>query len=140
MVQKKRVVVVQWKNKPENPFEVFSSLKNFCLSYQGYNYNTLSNYLSKGKIAYDNSEIRIERKDVILKPKPKITLENQRTIIPVVRKVKVQEAEDTKNDLKFWLKKTALDRVAAVTALIMQSQTPLKRMDKTKIVRRKLSL
>jgi hypothetical protein len=140
MVQKKRVIVVQWKNKPENPFEVFSSLKNFCLSYQVYNYNTLSNYLSKGKIAYDNSEIRIERKDVILKPKTKVNLEHRRTIIPVVRKVKSEEANDAKNDLKFWLKKTALDRIVAVTMLVMQSQDPLKRMDKTKIVKRKMNL
>jgi effector-binding domain-containing protein len=140
MISKKRVVVVQWKTKPENPFEVFSSLKNFCLSYQGYNYNTISNYLSKRKIAYDNPQIRIERKDVFQKPKPKVTLENQRTIIPITRKVKVKEADDAKKDLTFWLKKTPLDRIGAVTELIMQSMTHLKRMDKTRIAKRKLSL
>jgi hypothetical protein len=137
MVQKKRVIVVQWKNKPENPFEVFSSLKNFCLSYCGYNYNTMSNYLSKGKIAYDNRDVRIERKEVILKPKKNATIGNQRTIIPAFRKVKVKEADDAKNDLKFWLKKAPIDRIAAVTGLILLSQTPLERMDKTKIVKRK---
>jgi hypothetical protein len=140
MIQKKRVIVVHWKNKPENPFEIFSSLKNFCLSYKGFNYNTLSNYLSKGKIAYDNPEIRIERKDVILKPKQKVGPENQRMIVPVVRKVKIQAAQDAKNDLKFWLKKTALDRITAVTELVVQFNAPLKRMDKTKIVKRKMNL
>lgn len=140
MIQKKRVVVVHWKNKQENPFEVFSSLKNFCLSYRGYNYNTLSNYLSKGKIAYDNWEVRIERKEVILKPKTNAEQESKRTIIPALRKVKVKEADDAKNDLKFWLKKTPMDRVAAVTGMISPSQTPLERMDKTKIVKRKLRI
>jgi uncharacterized membrane protein YphA (DoxX/SURF4 family) len=32
-------------------------------------YNTLSNYLSKNKIACENNLVRIERKDVFLKPK-----------------------------------------------------------------------
>jgi hypothetical protein len=73
MNQKKRVVLVHWKNKPENPYEVFSSLKNFCLSYKDYNYNTLSNYLSKGKVPYANQDIHIERKSVFLKPKPEIS-------------------------------------------------------------------
>jgi hypothetical protein len=81
----KRVVVAYWKNKPENPFEVFSSLKNFCLTYKEYNYNTLSNYLSKEKIAYDNKDVHIERKVIISKPVEK--MEPFRNIAPVVRKV-----------------------------------------------------
>ena len=68
-IQEKRVIVVFWKNSTENPFEVFSNLKNFCLSYPQFNYNTISNYLSKAKVAYENQEIRIERK-IFLKPKP----------------------------------------------------------------------
>ena len=122
---------MHWKTRLENPFEVFSSLKNFCLSYQKYNYNTLSNYLSQGKIAYDNPDIRIERKIVILKPKPFETSANRRSIVPVVRKVKLEEAEDGKRDLRFWVKKTPLDRLAAVTEMISHSLTGLKRMDKT---------
>jgi hypothetical protein len=138
MIPKKRVVIVHWKNKPEDPFEVFSSLKNFCLSYHEYNYNTLSNYLSKGKIAYDNQYIRIERKLVILKPKTDPALATKRIIVPVVRKVLLEEADDTKKDIKFWLSKSPMDRLSAVTELISYSMKKPKRVDKTKIVKRKL--
>ena len=138
MIQKKRVIVVQWKNKPENPFEVFSSLKNFCLSYRGYNYNTMSNYLSKGKIAYDNPDVRIERKNVILKPKTDATLTKQRTIVPVIRRIKLKEADDAEHDLVYWLSKTPLDRIAAVTEMISHSWKMPVNMDKTRIVKRKL--
>jgi hypothetical protein len=138
MIQKKRVVVVNWKTRPENPFEVFSSLKNFCLSYSGYNYNTLSNYLSKDKIAYDNSQVRIERKDVILKPIHPFVPAKGRSIVPVVRKVKLKEASDTMRDLEFWLSKPPLFRLAAVTDMIAQSMAKSARMDKTRIVKRKL--
>ncbi len=138
MIQKKRVIVVQWKNKPENPFEVFSSLKNFCLSYRGYNYNTMSNYLSKGKIAYDNPDIRIERKNVILKPKTDIALTRQKSIVPAIRKIRLREADDAKHVLDFWLSKTPLERLAAVTGIISHSLERLERMDKTIIVKRKL--
>ena len=138
MIPKKRVVVVHWKNRPEDPFEVFSSLKNFCLSYDEYNYNTLSNYLSKGKIAYDNQQIRIERKLVILKPKTSPASAVQRSIVPVVRKVILHEADDAKKDMNFWLSKSPLDRLSAVTELISYSMKRTKRLDKTKIVKRKL--
>jgi hypothetical protein len=138
MLQKKRVVVVYWKSRPENPFEVFSSLKNFCASYNGYNYNTLSNYLSKDKIAYDNQEVRIERKEVILKPRQASVAVRGRSIVPVVRKVKLKEAVDTKFDLDFWLSKTPAFRLAAVTEMITQTRGKSARMDKTRIIKRKL--
>jgi len=138
MIPKKRVVLVHWKNKPENPFEVFSSLKNFCLSYHEYNYNTLSNYLSKGKIAYDNQQIRVERKVVILKPKTDPAPAAKRSIVPVVRKVLLHEADDAKKDMNFWLSTSPLDRLSAVTELISYSLKRPKRLDKTKIVKRKL--
>jgi hypothetical protein len=69
VTQNKRVVVVYWKNQPENPIEFFSSLKNFCLSYLEYNYNTLSNYLSKAKVPYETDKLRLERKIIFLQPK-----------------------------------------------------------------------
>jgi hypothetical protein len=138
MIQKKRVVVVHWKTRLENPFEVFSSLKNFCLSYSGYNYNTLSNYLSKDKIAYDNPEVRIERKEVILKPKSLFVPTKGRSIIPVVRKVKMKESGDGKHNLEFWLSKPPLFRVAAITEMIARTMDKSGRMDKTRIVKRKL--
>jgi hypothetical protein len=52
-------VLFQWKNKLGNPYEVFSSLQNFCLSYPDYKYNTLNNYLSKEKIPYANQDIPV---------------------------------------------------------------------------------
>ena len=85
-IQEKRVIVVFWKNSIENPFEVFSNLKNFCLSYPQFNYNTISNYLSKAKVAYENQEIRIERKNIISKPKP-APEHRIRKIVPVLRRV-----------------------------------------------------
>jgi hypothetical protein len=60
----RRVVVVRWKKLAENTLEVFTSLKNFCDSHPAYSYNTLNNYLSKKKIAFENEEIRIERKPI----------------------------------------------------------------------------
>lgn len=60
----RRVILVHWKKLAENTLEVFSSLKNFCDNHPAYNYNTLNNYLSKKKTAYENEEIRLERKPV----------------------------------------------------------------------------
>jgi hypothetical protein len=137
-IQKKRVVLVHWKNKPENPNEVFSSLKNFCLSYHDYNYNTLNNYLSKGKIPFDNQDIHIERKNVILKPKPELRPAQRRTIVPVVRKVLIHQAEDEKNDFVFWMSKTPLDRLAAVSGIVSSSLSKSTKLDKSKIAKRKL--
>jgi hypothetical protein len=67
----RRVVLVHWKKLAENTIEIFSSLKNFCDSHPAYNYHTLSNYFSQKKVAYENDEIRIERKPVLQRsPKP----------------------------------------------------------------------
>ncbi|HTM99894.1 MAG TPA: hypothetical protein VL088_14160 [Pedobacter sp.] len=57
----KRVIVVHWKRFAGTDIDVFSSLKGFCDSYSSYNYHTLSNYLSKKKIPFENNEIKIER-------------------------------------------------------------------------------
>lgn len=132
-----RVVVVYWKNNTDNPFEIFSSLKNFCLSYSQFNYNTISNYLSKAKIAYENQDIRIERKSIISKPKhvpePKV-----RKIVPVLRKVMMKDADDEWHDLEYWLSKSVKERAAAVTYIISQSLTKGQRIDKTKLTRKKI--
>jgi len=65
----KRVVVVQWKRFAGTDIDVFSSLKGFCDSYPIYNYHTLSNYLSKKKIPFENDDIKIERQPLIQKVK-----------------------------------------------------------------------
>ena len=131
--QNKRVVVVYWKNHPENPIEVFSSLKNFCLSYLEYNYNTLSNYLSKAKVPYETDKLRVERKIIFLQPKIQV-----RKIMPIIRKVALKQANDYKQDLNYWMGKTPAERLAAVTFLSRQSIKKGQRMDKTTIVKRSL--
>lgn len=131
--QNKRVVVVYWKNQSENPIEVFSSLKNFCLSYLEYNYNTLSNYLSKAKVPYETDRVRVERKNIFLQPKIQ-----SRKIIPVVRKVQLKEANDYTQDLNYWMCKTPAERLSALTYLARQTMKRDQKMDKTKITKRKL--
>lgn len=132
----KRVVVVHWKNRTENPFEVFSSLKNFCLSYPEYNYNTMSNYLSKDKIAYENETVRVERKEVYLKPKAVTT--NERKIVSVVRRIPLKEANDYANDVNYWRTKSPSQRLSAVAFIVRQSLSKGQVLDKTQMVRKKL--
>ncbi|MHA4893543.1 hypothetical protein ACXZ1K_02230 [Pedobacter sp. PWIIR3] len=133
IVRDKRVVVVFWKKRIESPFEVFSNLKNFCLSYVQYNYNTISNYLGKAKVPYENDDVRIERKSIIVKPKPINT--KVRSIVPVVRKVQMKAANDEQHDLEYWLGRSVKERAAAVTFIISQSLTKGQRLDKTKLVK-----
>ncbi len=132
----KRVVVAYWKTRAENPIEVFSSLKNFCLSYSSYNYNTLNNYLGKNKIAYDTNTVRIERKNVFLKPK----IPAERKIQPVARKMALHEANDYTHDLNYWLSRPVTERLAAVTLLVRQTLAKGQQMDKRKVVKRKLKI
>ncbi|MEO8174130.1 MAG: hypothetical protein ABI581_13645 [Sediminibacterium sp.] len=66
----RRVVLVHWKNTSAYPFEVYSNLKNFCLSHPEFRYDTVNNYLSKKKLPYETEMIRIERKPVITKASP----------------------------------------------------------------------
>lgn len=132
----KRVIVVYWKNRNENPFEVFSNLKNFCISYNEFNYNTLNNYLSKEKTAYENAVVRVERKDVFLKPKTQTSI---RKIQPVVRKVSLKEADDYMHDVNYWLTKTPSERLSALTFIVRQSLSRGKnKLDKTQMARKKL--
>lgn len=132
----KRVVVVYWKARQENPFEVFSSLKNFCLSYQEYNYNTLSNYLSMEKTAYEDSVVRVERKDVYAAPKANADF--KRKIAPVVHRVSLEEADDYTRDVDFWLTKTPIERLSAVTFIVRQSLSKGQVLDKSQVIRRNL--
>lgn len=135
----KRVIVVYWKNQAERPFEVFSNLKNFCLSYPEYNYNTLNNYLSKGKVPFENKDVRVERKNVFSQPKQPVSLAQVgRMIVPVVRKVALKDAHDTSRDWKYWLSQSPSKRLEAVTFIIAQSLGKNARMDKTVVSRKTL--
>jgi len=129
----RRVVLVYWKSKPGEQFEVFSNLKNFCLSYNQFNYNTLNNYLGKAKTAFENEEVRIERKIIIMKPKP---LSATRKIAPVLRKVMLKDANDEERDVEYWLSRPVKERAAAVTFIISQSLDKGQRMDKTKLIKK----
>lgn len=110
-IKEKRVVLVRWKGT--NEVELFSNLKNFCLSYSQYNYNTLNNYLSKEKIAYENEVVRVERKSIISKPKPPIWVGAASKVVPVVRKVLMKDANDDENDLRYWLSQPVQKRAEA---------------------------
>ena len=138
-VQEKRVIVAFWKNSTEHPFEVFSNLKNFCLSYPQFNYNTISNYLSKAKVAYENQEIRIERKIIISRPKP-VPEARIRKIVPVLRRVMMKDANDEQHDLEYWLGRPVKERAAAVTYIISQSLKTGQRMDKSKLVKKQMKV
>lgn len=133
--QSRRVIVVFWKNDTKRPFEVFSNLKNFCISYAQFNYNTMSNYLSKAKVAYENHEIRVERISIISSPKPVFSEMRIRKIAPVVRKVTMKNANDEQYDLEYWQHKSVKERAAAVTFIISQSLKKGQRMDKSKLVK-----
>jgi len=129
----KRVVVINWKERRENPFEVFSNLKILCESYPAYNYNTLNNYLSKNKIPYENDEVRIERKMVQTTPVSK------RKIAMIVRRVKMREHDEVKQNLNYWLSRPVAERLEAVTRLSSQlKERPNQRMDKSVYRKRKM--
>jgi len=128
-LKEKRIVLVHWKGNKE--VEVFSNLKNFCISYPQYNYNTLNNYLSKDKIAYENETIRVERKNIISKPKVNNLNGTIRSVVPVARKVALKDANDDENDLRYWLAQPVQKRAAATTFLVMQMLKKGQRMDKS---------
>jgi hypothetical protein len=98
----------------------------------------MNNYLSKAKVAYENDEIRVERKNIISKPKSASSAPG-RKIAPVVRKVTLKDANDEQNDLEYWLSRPIKERAAAVTFIISQSLKRGQRLDKTKLVKRMYS-
>jgi hypothetical protein len=129
----RRVVLVHWKNKTSDAFDVFSNLRNFCLAYPAYSYNTLNNYLSKQKIAYENEEVRIERKNII-----STIAQPAFKLFPVVRKAKLSDINEEQEDAAYWASKSAAERIAATTFLVAQRLQPLQRMDKSVVKKLKL--
>ncbi|MEO7922436.1 MAG: hypothetical protein ABIR30_02075 [Chitinophagaceae bacterium] len=128
----KRVIVAIWKDRAENSFEVFSNLKLFCASYPDYSYNTLNNYLSKSKVAYENDKMRIERKVVHTAAIP------QRKIIMVAMRVSMRQHNDEAADLAYWLSRPVGERLAAATRLSGQLKKKGQLMDKTHVVKRRM--
>ena len=129
-LKSKRIVLIHWKQ--QDRVEVFSNLKLFCISYPEFNYNTLNNYLSKDKTAYDSDIIRVERKEIISKPTLKNTaIVVSRNIAPVARRVEMKKADDSLRDLKYWLSQSPNKRAEAITFLVSQMLEKDQRMDKT---------
>lgn len=128
----KRVIVLNRKDRAENPLEVFSNLKLLCASYPVYSYHTLNNYLSKNKMAYENDKVRIERKVVHTSAIP------QRKIAMVVKKVKINGHDEEQQNLDYWLSRPPGERLAAATQLSSQFKKKGHLMDKTHIVKRKM--
>jgi hypothetical protein len=92
----------------------------------------------KSKIPFERPEIRVERMHVFQKPKTDLSGWS-RKIVPVVRKVKMSHANDEKRDIAYWMKKSPAERMAAITFMNAQFYPPMERMDKTKVVRKKMS-
>lgn len=127
-----RIVLIHWKKT--NEAEVFSNLKNFCLSYPQYNYNTLNNYLGKEKKAYENDAVRVERKSVIARPKlVNAERDTLRKIVPVARKGLMKKADDDMHNLQYWLAQPAQKRAAATTFLVSQMLGKGQRLDKSMV-------
>ena len=138
-IKSRRVVVIQWKEDRNHPLEVFSNLKNFCISYPAFSYNTLNNYLSKSKIAFENDQVRIERKNIISKAIITSRVSQPSRLIPVVKKGLLKDINTDEADLLYWLSKTVKERAAAVTSIIGHSLQPGQRLDKSHLLRRSLS-
>src|SRR4051794_31008629 len=107
----KRVIVLSRKNQPENPLEVFSNLKLLCASYPAFNYNTLNNYLSKSKTAFENEQVRIERKVVNTTPIP------IRKIVMVAKRVKRLGHNEEEQNMSYWKTQPLEERLNTVTRL-----------------------
>jgi hypothetical protein len=136
---RRRVILAYWKGKMENPFEVFSNLKVFCGTYPAFSYNTLNNYISKERKAFENDLVRIERKVLITRPGSGA----EREAVPfkmvrTVRKGLMKEIDQGGEDLEYWLSRSPHERVAAVTFIMSQSLQPGQRMDKLIVVKRKM--
>ncbi len=127
---------MHWKTKPDCPVEVFSNLKLLCQSYPQYNYNTLNNYLSKAKTAYENDIIKVERLPIF--SRPLLPSSVSRSIVPVVTKQPLKALNEKKQDLKYWLSRHPKERLAAVTFIVSQSLKKGQRMDKTMVQVKKI--
>lgn len=50
----------------------------------------------------------------------------------------MKDADDEQHDLEYWLSRPVKERAAAVTHIISQSLTRGQRMDKTKLVKKRM--
>jgi hypothetical protein len=113
--QGRRVLLVHWKDRVDNAFEIFSNLMLFCESYPQYKYNTLNNYLSKAKVAFENEVVKVERKSVLNRPIPREMPTESSRMARVVRISTLDGIDEKLEDLDYWLSKMPAERIAAVT-------------------------
>jgi len=132
----KRVIVVNWKDRMENPLEIFSNLKLLSESYPDYNYNTLNNYLSKNKMAYENDKVRIERKVVHTAAIP-ATIPGRKMAM-VAKLVNRKTHDEEAVDKAYWLSRPVSERLDAVTRLRAQFIKKGERMNRTHGLKRKM--
>lgn len=132
---KRRVILAYWKKRDGDNFEVFSNLKHFVASYPLYNYNTLNNYLSKGKRPFETSELRLERTPVHNAP---IFKRNAFKMVPVIRKKKLHSIDESKENLSYWLSRPVQERAAAIAFIVSQSLKPGLKLDRAVVSKEKL--
>ena len=130
-----RVILLHWKNQPGNRVEVFSNLKLLCAHYPRYNYNTLNNYLSKSRKAYENEEVRIER--MVVNRRPPQTIPGREMVLTAER-VKMRSHNEESQNKAYWITRTPSERLRAATKLSMQMLKKGQRMDRSRVVKRKI--
>jgi hypothetical protein len=111
-----RVILTWWKERTDQPFVVYSNLRNFCKHYPEYNYNTLNNHLSKKKQPFENESVRIERIAVIGNAEVKLGSPEFR-MQKVVRKVKMSDIDEDEERRAYWMSRPAVERIRAVSFL-----------------------
>ena len=84
-------------------------------------------------MAYENDNVRIERKIVHSK-----TIQ-RRKIAMVVRKFDRRKYDEKAANLTFWLSRPEQERLAAVTSLSAQLKKPGQKMDRTRVLKRKIN-
>jgi hypothetical protein len=58
--------------------------------------------------------------------------------MPIIRKVALKQANDYKQDLNYWMAKTPAERLSALNFLVRQYINKDQKLDKTKILKKKL--
>lgn len=131
----RRKILVFWKSRSKNKYEVFSNLKHFTRSYPEYCYNSLNNYLSRTKKAYETDVLCVE---LILGSTKTRANRTGFKLAPVVQKRLLCSFDESKEYLDYWLSRSVKERAAAITFIISQSLQPGEKLDKTAIVKRKI--
>jgi hypothetical protein len=135
----RRVVLVHWKDRREEAFQVFSNLKIFTATYPVYSYHTLNNYLSKQREAFEDETVKVERKGLITKALVTAQVRGDGFKMErVVKKVAMRDLDEEAENLAYWLSKSPVERLAAAGFIVGQSMKKGERMDKTFVQKRKL--